>query len=130
MQTHQKIKKCPFCNQEIVNKQKIFETENFAIIDNINPLVEWHLMVIPKFHIRSEKEISEKLLKEYMLICQKAIEIIIKKTKIHPMSFVNAPQSQSVFHLHRHFFPSFFNPLEVDELLRKRIKAKNKLNNK
>ena len=53
---------CIFC--KIINKETdseiIFEDDNFVVIKDIEPKAPVHLLIIPKKHIESIKEIQEQ----------------------------------------------------------------------
>jgi len=61
----QKVQECPFCNPETLNKA-ILTTEHSYIVSNLTQYDLWelydvvdHLLVIPKRHVKSLKELHD-----------------------------------------------------------------------
>jgi len=70
---------CIFC--KIINKELpteiIFENNNIIVIKDVNPKSKTHLLVIPKKHIESIKEIKEEdkeLMGELLITARKVAE--------------------------------------------------------
>ena len=82
-------------------------------------------MLIPKRHIREEHELSRKEWDDYYIAIKKATEYMNKYFGGY-MTFKNAMQDQSVFHLHRHFLPQGFGVHGVDKALRSFLGDKSK----
>lgn len=114
--------KCPFC--KVDSSKAIFESENFIFLLDKNPIIKGHSLLIPKAHIRTENDITKKHLKEYFSITNKAYKYIVDNFKHFPLTFVNAPQDQSVKHLHKHFIPGVFGPFGVLNALREFLAKK------
>ncbi len=114
--------KCPFCNLSKVANRVIFETKNFTFFYDRNPVVQGHAILIPKNHIRRENEIPKEYEKEYIEANKKAYNHISDEYGNEPLTFTNAPQDQSVQHLHKHFVPGVFGPLGVIKALRESLK--------
>ena len=70
---------CKIANGEITSK-KIFETENFFAIKDVNPKVEGHSLVISKKHFKTMLDIPDSLGSE-LLDC-------IKKTVLKQILFM------------------------------------------
>ena len=69
---------CPFCEVRVSSDSYVDQSDNFFIIKNNFPYSLWeaqgvddHLMVIPKKHILSLKELSPEQSKEYVDILKK-----------------------------------------------------------
>ena len=117
-----KLKKgCPFCYLDLHINTVLNESEHFLIINNIKPIVRGHIMLITRYHLRDETEFPYYMHREFTQMSIKAREIVLSMTGIKAMSFVNAPQSFSIDHYHRHFFPSPFKAHDVDHALRNKI---------
>ena len=97
---------CIFC--KIINKQELsgilYENNKFIVIKDINPKAPVHLLIIPKKHIPSVKEIGQEdkeLLGELILVakefaeqkCLKGYKLIIN---------VGREDGQIIDHLHLH----------------------------
>jgi len=110
------IKGCPFCF--LSKKNKVLAVMNhFLIIKNIRPIVKGHILLITKDHLREEDEFPKEVRAEFPLASNRAIRIIKEKMDCSVSSFVNGKDDQSVFHYHRHFFPSVLGVLGFEKAL-------------
>ena len=116
-------KDCPFCHLNLSINTIFDKSEHFWIINNTHPLVKGHIMLITKDHYKDEMGFPLYMYREFTKMSIKAREIVLSRTGIKAMSFVNAPQSFSVHHYHRHFFPSCFKAHDVDNALRLAFKS-------
>ncbi len=97
---------CLFC--DIVNKEKpadiVFENENIVVFKDINPKASVHLLIVPKKHISSVKEVEKEdkeLLGELFLTARKVAEE--KKLEGYKLQVnVGRKAGQLVDHLHIH----------------------------
>ena len=101
---------CPFCSEEIIEKQKIYETDSEYIIYSIRPANKGQCLVIPKRHVQNIRELSESeagsLMKTVRLVS------ITLKHHLKPDAFnygfnEGAYSGQTVEHLHFHILPRF-----------------------
>lgn len=97
---------CPFCCKE--KREFFIESENFAVIYNISPILPGHSLVIPKYHVESLFDLSEQLLSEFMSLGRKTARLLAHV--FHTDAFDWAIQEkeaagQSVAHLHMHVVP-------------------------
>ena len=97
---------CIFC--KIINEKKeskiIFENDKIIVIKDINPEAKTHLLIIPKKHIESVKEIKEgdkELMGEMFLVAKKVAE---EKELNHYQLHINVGRGagQMVDHIHMH----------------------------
>ena len=98
---------CIFCkivNGDIPSK-RVYEDENVIVINDINPLAETHLLVIPKKHISCADEINEG----NSDIVARVFEVISKVTKelgiennYQVLNNCGENAGQSVMHIHFH----------------------------
>lgn len=112
---------CPFCNPEVINPQTIYEIWGWRVVENIKPLVPYHIMLIPKKHIRSFYYLDPSEKSGYWLAYNWAYNYVLERTDVHPMSYTNSPHQQSVTHLHQHLLPTELEPREVELLLKSAI---------
>ena len=99
---------CIFC--KIIDKEIpaniVYEDEEFIAFEDINPLAPVHILVIPKFHISSLKEISSenyiKFSKVYLIINKLAEEKNIKEKGYRVVVNCGEEGGQVVQHLHFH----------------------------
>ena len=97
---------CIFC--KIINKQEsseiIYENERFIVIKDIHPKAPVHLLIIPKKHIPSLKEVGQEdkeLLGELILVARETAERKgLKGYKL--MINVGREGGQIIDHLHLH----------------------------
>ena len=97
---------CIFC--KIINKEKesdiIYEDDKIIVIKDINPKALVHLLIIPKKHIPSVKEVEiedKALMGEIILAAQKIARE--KNLKGYRLSInVGREAGQIVDHLHMH----------------------------
>jgi histidine triad (HIT) family protein len=99
---------CPFCNQQVLERQLIAENENLAMLVDFAPVIEGHLLIIPKRHIQKAHEMSnvewtsmDDMIKKAVFLFQKALGsdqyILLEK---------NGPSAgQTVPHVHFHVLP-------------------------
>ena len=110
-------KPCPFCNQNIINKQFVHETDETVTLYCLTPATKGNILIIPKRHI----ERFEQLTAEEMQTVQKEINLFstvftnfygISEFVILQKNGKNA--GQSVAHLHFHMIPA---PKPFDEIV-------------
>lgn len=101
-----KVNTCPFCDWK-KRDDIIFVMPNFVFFESKYKIIKSHSLLITKSHVRNEKEITKDLWEEYMFVCRRAYSYI-KKKYTPPMTFINAPQQQSVHHFHRHYLSGVF----------------------
>ena len=96
---------CKIANKEI-NTELVYESEKVAAFKDINPKAPIHILIIPKKHIETVIDITEKD-KEILSEMYKAIREIAKKLNIDEKGFriiTNCKEDggQEVMHLHMH----------------------------
>ena len=95
---------CIFC--DLINSRKdwVYESEKCCCFDDINPVADVHLLIIPKMHIESLSLIDEEN-SSYITDIFESIPKIIKKFNMESYRLVSNTGSlagQSVKHLHFH----------------------------
>lgn len=101
---------CIFC--KIVSGEapswKVYETESaFAFLD-INPVNEYHTLVIPKQHFTNIFDVPAETLTGVITALKHVVDLYHKKLGIENVQIVNssgADAQQDVFHLHFHIVP-------------------------
>ena len=95
---------CIFC--KIINKEIqsnfVYEDENIIAINDLNPKAETHILVIPKTHVASLKEVDEE---KIIVDVIKGVQKITEKLGITDYRMVintGKGAGQTVFHLHVH----------------------------
>ena len=112
----QDAKICPFCDPRVLGEEsvrdlagKVIENDSYIWLVNFFPKFEGHTMIVPKRHILSLTEESEKEVVDRHQIINKAVETL---RKAYPeggveifLQFGDGSQS-SVPHLHWHVVPA------------------------
>lgn len=103
---------CIFC--KIVKGEaeswKVYEDEHVYSFLDINPVNEYHTLVIPKKHYENIFDISEKDLINVMLALKRVVTLYNEKLGIKNVQIINSSGSdaqQDVFHIHFHIVPRF-----------------------
>ena len=101
---------CVFC--QIVRGEipswKVIETKTTFAFFDINPVNEFHTLVIPKAHYADIFEVPEKVLLDVMSTVKGITNLFKAKLGITDVQIVNssgAHAQQDVFHLHFHVLP-------------------------
>lgn len=95
---------CIFCNiaRGEFNKKLLFEDDRVVAFYDINPQAPVHILIIPRDHYVSIKEVEDEALVGHLFTAAKAVaeKLAIKDYRL----VINTgPQAgQSVFHLHLH----------------------------
>jgi len=98
-----KQKGCPHCEiDSFALIHPLEETKNFWIVCDAHPLVEGHILIIPKNHISCIGKYNEKLFNEFLLLYKKVYDFVIK-TYGSVCVFEHGIIGQTVFHSHVHF---------------------------
>ena len=108
------MKNCVFCQivQGKIKSWKIYENDYvFAFLD-INPLSQYHTLVIPKKHYKDIFDIPEKELNNIMTAIKKITTFYKKELDIDNVQILNnsgKEAQQDVFHIHFHIIPRHSN---------------------
>lgn len=106
------IKDCPFCNKQ--PEDYFLQTEHFAAIYNISPIVPGHSLIIPKQHIESLFWLKKEELLEFMELGRRTANLLgsIFETDAFDWAIQEKEAAgQSVAHLHMHVVPRIVNDL-------------------
>ena len=99
---------CPFCSPDVIAKQTVFETQYFYVFVDYAPVIEGHLLAIPKRHIAFAQELSREEWGGLYDIIPKVVKVF--ERALHTNQYVllqkNGPNAgQSVPHVHFHLIP-------------------------
>lgn len=101
---------CPFCDENVIRKQKIYETETEFVLCNIRPANKGQCVVVPKRHVENIRDLPEDEFKSLM----KTVRFVSKtlKESLNPDAFnygfnEGSYAGQSVNHLHFNIMPRF-----------------------
>lgn len=110
---------CPFCNQAILEKQLVHETDKTVTLYCLTPATEGNLLIIPKRHL----ERFEALTPDEILDIQDEINLMSRVIKrcYDIGEFVLVQKNgilagQSVLHLHFHMIPT---PIPIDQIIQR-----------
>jgi len=112
-------KPCPFCTQEVVEKQLIYEGDKAVLLYCLTPATEGNVLVIPKRHIMRFEELTGEEMAEVQKIISALAPVFQKAYGIDDYFLmqkngVNA--GQSVEHVHFHVFPC---PVHLSKIVAK-----------
>lgn len=97
-------KDCIFCKIIVgeIKSKPIYQNEYVLAIDDINPVADTHILIIPKKHIASVLTIEETDGNELVAMCRAAAELV-KERKLERFRLIfNGGRFQHVPHLHMH----------------------------
>ena len=101
---------CIFC--KIVSGEakswKIYEDESVYAFLDINPVSEYHTLVVPKTHYENIFDVPEDELLKVMAMVRKLARLYQERLGIHNVQIINSSgreAQQDVFHLHFHIVP-------------------------
>ena len=94
----------PHCKGGFGIKYPLVETDNFLVVCDVHPLIEGHILVIPKEHISCMGSLNNESFKEYGQLYEKTM-FFLKNAYGSAAVFEHGIAGQTVFHAHTHFFP-------------------------
>lgn len=104
------MENCIFCkilNGEIPCK-KIYEDDKVIGIMDVNPVVDGHVLIIPKEHKTDFIELGSDLLNHIYGVAKDLTPVLIDKLDATSMTFtVNYGDAQQVKHFHLHLLPNY-----------------------
>jgi diadenosine tetraphosphate (Ap4A) HIT family hydrolase len=104
---------CPHCALASQAYSYILEkTDNFYIICDAHPLVEGHILIIPRQHISCVGAYPEILFKEFLKLNNKVSQFLMENYK-SVSSFEHGIFGQTVFHSHIHYLPFNGKPTDI-----------------
>lgn len=96
---------CPNCDKNSFPfKNLLKETKNFRVVCDVHPLIEGHILIIPKRHLSCVGEYPEKIYQEFITL-YKDISDFIKKEYGSVATFEHGKIGQTIFHSHIHLLP-------------------------
>ena len=98
-------KNCPHCDRTSPTFEYFLEeTRHFDIVCDPNPIIEGHILVIPKNHISCIGEYSHEMFQEFLSLNEKVLDFL-QKCYGGRSSFEHGKFGQTVFHSHIHYMP-------------------------
>lgn len=105
-----RVQGCAFCERDQL-ENVLFESERFFLLADHAPLVEGHLLIVPRDHYPCYGALPADLEDELLTLKRRVshfLEIAYRK----PAYFEHGVFRQTVFHAHLHAFP--FGPIQLD----------------
>lgn len=97
-------KDCVFCQLDTIATYILKETTNFRIVADHAPLVEGHLLIIPKEHYACYGAVPAELDDELLSLKQE-VRLFFERYYVSPVYWEHGVFRQTVFHAHLHCFP-------------------------
>ena len=95
---------CEHCDAGVALEHVLKETANFRIVCDAHPLMEGHLLIIPKDHIACMGELPPPLFQEFIALHGQCAEFL--RAHYGNMSaFEHGKIGQTVLHAHTHLLP-------------------------
>ena len=106
------MENCIFCQIACgkINSWKVYEDEYTYAFFDINPINEYHTLVIPKKHYADMFDIPENEALHIIKTVKKIVDLYNKKLGLKNVQIINnsgAEAQQDVFHIHFHIIPRF-----------------------
>ena len=98
--------RCVFC--DIPFAESIFENQDFIVVQDINPVDNTHLLIIPKRHIKNYQDDLTSSAQAYAIVRHLIEFFELKDYKI----IENAGLYQEISHAHLHLI----SPVSVDQI--------------
>lgn len=95
---------CIFCKiiSGQFNTKFIYETDKLVVFEDIHPKAPVHLLVVPKLHVASLKELNDKDLLGELMLGVKAVAEKMGMTAYQVHINTGKEAGQEVMHLHIH----------------------------
>jgi diadenosine tetraphosphate (Ap4A) HIT family hydrolase len=101
---------CAFCARQHL-KHILTESQSFFLLVDHAPLIEGHLLLVPKAHYSCYGAVPPELEAEFLEMKARAAQFLSQAYR-PPVFFEHGIFRQTVYHAHLHCFP--FGPLQLD----------------
>jgi diadenosine tetraphosphate (Ap4A) HIT family hydrolase len=101
---------CAFCAPDALDLV-LHETENFLVIADHAPMIEGHLLIVPREHYACYGALPAELWDEFLAL-KRTVRAFMEAMYRPPVFFEHGVFRQTVFHAHLHAFP--FGPIPLD----------------
>ena len=96
---------CPHCDTRgFAFEHLLEETPHFSIVCDVHPLMEGHLLIIPKEHIACAAEFSRDVFGEFVKLLNRCSDFLQDEYG-SVSTFEHGRIGQTVFHAHTHLLP-------------------------
>jgi len=115
------MNECIFCKiiKGKIPSKKLYEDEKVIAIMDVNPVVDGHVLIIPKKHFENFYEIDDTYLTHIYQVARTLSKDIIKKLNKTGITLQVNYGYNLVNHFHLHLLPDFETPVQektVDEI--------------
>ena len=93
---------CELCNSIDEDYRVISENDSCFCILNLEPIKEGHVMILPKRHIQSMEEMTEKESKDFFKLADQMIRLIERIYSNKAIIFFNSSGLKTQNHIHAH----------------------------
>ncbi len=103
---------CPFCDLANLGARKFYENELFIAIYNLRPLVEGHVLVMPKRHVESVFDFNDAEKAGFFSFFDRCAFISLKYSSAYQFDAImqeGTAAGESVPHAHAHILPRSAN---------------------
>jgi diadenosine tetraphosphate (Ap4A) HIT family hydrolase len=101
---------CPFCARQQLH-HILTESQSFFLLSDHAPLIEGHILLVPKSHYSCYGAVGLELEEEFLQMKAQATEFLSQVYR-PPVFWEHGVFRQTVHHAHLHCFP--FGPLQID----------------
>jgi len=101
---------CAFCQREQL-RAILTESQSFFLLADHAPLIEGHILLVPKAHYRCYGALSLELEAEFLEMKARVTDFLARSYR-PPVFWEHGIFRQTVYHAHLHCFP--FGPLRLD----------------
>lgn len=106
---------CAFCDRATL-RGILHESEHFVLLADHAPLVEGHLLIIPREHYACYGAVPAALEPEWLAL-KRTVASFLAQCYRTPLFFEHGVFRQTVYHAHLHAIPLGAESFRVDELL-------------
>ncbi len=105
-------KNCAHCPGGLGIEYPLYDDDFFWIVCDVHPLVQGHILIIPKEHVSAMGNLSDDAFKKYADLYKK-VKLFINAFYGEVGIFEHGITGQTVFHAHSHFLPFNHDTKEI-----------------
>ncbi len=95
---------CAHCLNWLGLEYPLYEDDLFWVVCDAHPLIEWHILIIPKEHVPAMWSLKDEEFTKYEELYKK-VKRFVTETYWEVWIFEHWIVGQTVFHAHTHFLP-------------------------
>ena len=106
-------KNCPHCDlSSQAFRYPLEQTKDFYLVVDSHPIVEGHILIIPKPHVSCIGAYPQQLFEDFIKLNSKVSEFLLREYRT-VSSFEHGIFGQTVFHSHIHYLPFKGKPTDI-----------------